>query len=168
MTSNNIIINKKIIIIIVHNILPWTSLWAKRVGSSIVVSKKFPLSMVHLHNVETGQFRQCNLSPSLFFEWSKSEKVVTQATNRPREETGNPVIVVNTPDETATTLKTNNTSYNTPQKEKITFKLNYLNNKKARYESHGTFITRCQKKDIISDGLKVYLEPSIGNHSENF
>ena len=70
--------------------------------------------------------------------------------------------------ETATTLKTNNTSYNTPQKEKITFKLNYLNNKKARYESHGTFITRCQKKDIISDGLKVYLEPSIGNHSENF
>ena len=56
---------------------------------------------------------------------------MTQATNRPREETGNPVIVVNTPDETATTLKTNNTSYNTPQKEKITFKLNYLNNKKA-------------------------------------
>ena len=94
-----------------------------------------------------GNVRQCNLSPFLFFERSKSEKVMTLATNRPREETDNPVIVVNTLDETATTPKTNNKSYNTPQKEKITFKLNYLNNKKARYESHGTFITRCQKQD---------------------
>ena len=31
----------------------------------------------------------------------KSEKVVTQATKRPREDTDNPVIVVNTPDEIA-------------------------------------------------------------------
>ena len=141
MTSNNIIINKKIIIIIVHNILPWRSLWAKRVVRS------FPSPWFTYIMSKQGNVRQCNLSPSLFFKRSKSEKVVTQATNRPREETDNPIIVVNTPDETAATPKTNNTSYNTPQKEKITFKLNYLNNKKARYESHDTFITRCQKKD---------------------
>ena len=32
---------------------------------------------------------------------------MTQATKRPREEIDNPVIVVNTPDETATTSKAN-------------------------------------------------------------
>ena len=119
-------------------------------NASVVQSflvRSFPSPWFTYIMSKQGNVRQCNLSPSLFFEWSKSEKVVTLATNRPREETDNPVIVVSTPDETATTTKTNDKSYNTPQNEKITFKLNYLNNKKARYESHGTFITRCQKQD---------------------
>ena len=93
---------------------------------------------------------------------------MTQATKRQREEIDNPVIVVNTPDEIVKTFKANNISYNTHQKEKAAFKLNYLNDKKARHESHYEFITRCQKEKIIPDGLKVYLEPSIGNHSEQF
>ena len=58
---------------------------------------------------------------------------MTQATKRPREENDNPVIVVNTPDETATTSKANNIPYNTHLKEKVAFKLNYLSDKKARY-----------------------------------
>ena len=57
---------------------------------------------------------------------------MTQATKRPREDTDNPVIVVNTPDEIATSSKANNISYNTHQKEKVAFKLNYLNNKKSK------------------------------------
>ena len=74
-----------------------------------------------------GNVRQCNSSTSLFFKQNKSEKVVTQATKRPREEIDNPVIVVNTPDETATTSKANNISYSTQQKEKVAFILNCLN-----------------------------------------
>ena len=62
----------------------------------------------------------------------KSKKVVTQATKRPREDIDNPVIVVNTPDETAISSKANNISYNTHQKEKVAFNLNYLNNKKKQ------------------------------------
>ena len=49
MTSNNIIINKKIIITIAHNILPWRSLRAKRDGSSFAFTNKFPLSIVQLY-----------------------------------------------------------------------------------------------------------------------
>ena len=114
-----------------------------------------------------GNVKHCNSSTSLFFERSKSEKIVTQATKKQKEEIDNPVIVVNTPDEIVTTSKANNISYNTHQKEKVAFKLNYLNDKKARHESHYEFITRCcQKEKIIPGGLN--LERSIGNHSEEF
>ena len=58
---------------------------------------------------------------------------MTQATKRPREKNDNPVIVGNTPDETATTSKANNIPYNTHLKEKVAFKLNYLSDKKERY-----------------------------------
>ena len=80
----------------------------------------------------------------------------------------NLIIDVNTPNETATTSKANNISYNTHQKEKVAFKLSFSNDKKARCESHYAFLTRCQKENIIPDSLKVYLEPSISNHSEEF
>ena len=76
--------------------------------------------------------RQCNSSTFLFFERSKSENVVAQATKRQREEIGNPVIEVKAPDKTATTSKANIISYNICQKEKVAFELNYLNDKKAR------------------------------------
>ena len=112
--------------------------------------------------------RHYNSSTSLFFERSKSEKVLTQATKRSSEETDNPVTVANTSEKTTTTSKANSISYYTQQKGKGSFKLNYLNEKKARYESHYEFITRCQKEKVIPDGLKVYLERSSGNHSERF
>ena len=54
------------------------------------------------------------------------------------------------------------------KRKKVAFELDYLNDKKARYESHYQFITRCQREKIVPDGLKVYLEPSISNHSEEF
>ena len=75
------------------------------------------------------------LNPSL--------NLVTQATKIPREKIDNSVIVVNTPDETVTTSKASNVSYNTHLKEKLAFKLNYLDDEKARSESHYAFITRC-------------------------
>ena len=77
-----------------------------------------------------GDGRHCNSSTSLFFERSKSEKVVTQATKKSREETDNPVTFVNTSDKTATTSKANSISYYTQQNEKLAFKRSYLNDKK--------------------------------------
>ena len=52
-----------------------------------------------------------------------------------------------------------------PEKKR---KLSDLNDKKGRCESHYAFVTRLQKEKIIPDGLKVYLESSVGNHSEEF
>ena len=77
-----------------------------------------------------GDGRHCNSSTSLFFERSKSEKVVTQATKKSREETDNPVTFVSTSDKTATTSKANSISYYTQQNEKLAFKRSYLNDKK--------------------------------------
>ena len=42
MTSNNVILNRKTTITIVHNILPWRSLRVKRVGSLTVLLTNFP------------------------------------------------------------------------------------------------------------------------------
>ena len=91
-----------------------------------------------------------------------------QASKRQREETENPVTVVNTPEETAVTPKEKAISYNNRQKEKVAFKLNYLNDKRVRYKSYYSFISCRQRKAIVPGGLKVYLEPSIDNHNEEF
>ena len=94
---------------------------------------------------------------------------MTQANKRQREETDNPVILsIRQTKQLKRRSKTNNISYNTHQKEKVNFKLNYLNDEKAKHEAHYEFITRCQKEKIIPDGLKVYLESSIGNNSGEF
>ena len=53
-------------------------------------------------------------------------------------------------------------------KEKITLKLNSLNDRKARYESHKTFLSKCYRDKIIPHGLSIYVEPSFGNQDEAF
>ena len=53
-------------------------------------------------------------------------------------------------------------------KEKIALKLNSLNDKKARYESHNTFLSKCYRDKIIPHGLSIYMEPSIGSQDEAF
>ena len=53
-------------------------------------------------------------------------------------------------------------------KEKIVLKLNSLNDKKARYESHKAFLSKCYRDKITPHGLSIYVEPSIGNQDEVF
>ena len=53
-------------------------------------------------------------------------------------------------------------------KEKIALKVNSFTGKKARYESHKTFLSKCHRDKIIPHGLSVYVEPSIGNQGEAF
>ena len=79
------------------------------------------------------------------------------------------VLVVNT--ETSSSLSQETLQIATSDfrcKEKIALKLNNLNDKKSRYESHKTFLSKCHRDKIIPHGLSVYVEPSIGNQDEAF
>ena len=40
--------------------------------------------------------------------------------------------------------------------------------KKARFESHKAFLTKCLQEDLVPNGLSVYVEPSIGNQDDEF
>ena len=47
-------------------------------------------------------------------------------------------------------------------------KLDRLHDKKERYQSHQVFLQKCLDENIIPKGLRLELEPSIGNHDEDF
>ena len=47
-------------------------------------------------------------------------------------------------------------------------KLDRLYDKQARFESHQQFLERCLQATVIPKGLQIELEPSIGNHDEEF
>ena len=47
-------------------------------------------------------------------------------------------------------------------------KLNRLKEKNARYQSHREFLSQCIESKLIPKGLKLELEPTIGNHDQEF
>ena len=47
-------------------------------------------------------------------------------------------------------------------------KLNRLKDKNARYQSHREFLSQCIESKLIPKGLKLELEPTIGNHDQEF
>ena len=49
----------------------------------------------------------------------------------------------------------------------MSFKLNRLRDKAGRYESQ-CIIEKCITENVIPNGLKLELEPTIGNHNEEF
>ena len=53
-------------------------------------------------------------------------------------------------------------------KERLAFKLDKLHDKVGRYESHAAFLKKCLDNDITPNGLRVYVEPSIGNRDDEF
>ena len=53
-------------------------------------------------------------------------------------------------------------------KEQVALKLNRLKDKVTRYESHKDFLTRCIAEKLIPKGLKIELEPTIENFSQEF
>ena len=46
--------------------------------------------------------------------------------------------------------------------------LDRLYDKQARFESHKQFLQRCLQAAVTPRGLRIELEPSIGNHDETF
>ena len=53
-------------------------------------------------------------------------------------------------------------------RDQLAFKLYKYEDKITRYESHKEFLSRCVKEKVIPRGLKVEVEPTIGNHDEEF
>ena len=53
-------------------------------------------------------------------------------------------------------------------KLKLAFRIDNLRNKTERYESHTAFLKKCLENNIIPNGLKCYVEPSIGNKDDTF
>ena len=43
-----------------------------------------------------------------------------------------------------------------------------MKDKQARFVSHKQFLTRCVAEKLVPKGLKVGLEPTIGNHDQEF
>ena len=61
-----------------------------------------------------------------------------------------------------------NPNYNPKEKEYLAIKLDRLNDKKGRFESHENYLSKCLTNNLIPNGLKVYVEPSIGNRDDAF
>ena len=53
-------------------------------------------------------------------------------------------------------------------KDQQAIKLNRLKDKNARYQSHREFLLQCIEPKLIPKGLKLELEPTIGNHNHEF
>ena len=47
-------------------------------------------------------------------------------------------------------------------------RLDRLRDKAGRHESHKSFLEKCITENVIPNGLKLELEPTIGNHDEEF
>ena len=54
------------------------------------------------------------------------------------------------------------------EKLKLAFKIDNLKDKLSRYESHVMFLRKCLENNVTPNGLRVYVEPSIGNRDEDF
>ena len=73
------------------------------------------------------------------------------------------------PEATNTTHRASFSAYEqleTP--DKIAIKLDRLNDKRIRFESHLLFTKKCQEENLIPNSLNPNLEASIGNHDEEY
>ena len=52
--------------------------------------------------------------------------------------------------------------------ERLGQKPNRLKNKAARYESHKQFLEKCIQDKLIPEGLRLQMEPTIGNYDYEF
>ena len=52
--------------------------------------------------------------------------------------------------------------------KKLSFRLDRFNNKKIRFLSHKEFLEKCFHDKLTPNGLKINLEPTIGNQNEEF
>ena len=54
------------------------------------------------------------------------------------------------------------------ERENLVYRLDRCNDKKCRYLSHKSFLTKCLANNLTPNGLRVYVEPSIGNRNDEF
>ena len=59
-------------------------------------------------------------------------------------------------------------THNRKSNNYLAIKLNRLKDKQVRFESHKEFLSRCITDGLVPKGLELMLEPTIGNHDQNF
>ena len=103
---------------------------------------------------------------------------ITNAFNkRRRVDTNEENIAVTTPtlqlndgplESESTITVLDNPNYNPRNTETLAKKLDRLYDKKARFESHENYLSKCLTNNLIPNGLRVFVEPSIGNRDDAF
>ena len=101
-------------------------------------------------------------------------KTSSRPSKRPREDLENaPRIIINSPSKNGINNQSQEQQliisgiYN-KKAEYLPFKLDSLRDKAGRYESNKLFLEKCITKNVIPNGLKLELEPTIGNYDEEF
>ena len=123
--------------------------------------------------MSTGDTRRSQ-SPIFFNNKSKQGEEISNRTSKRKREEQTPTILAE--QSSACTLVTEDANHMTPSlhqtaatnknKEQIAIKLNRLKGKD--FESHKDFLTRCIAEKLIPKGLKLELEPTIGNFDQEF
>jgi len=116
-------------------------------------------------------------SASFFNSAKKNEDTINQRPHkRLREQDSIPTMLVEKPS-TSTLIDEPqgiDFSYLTPQRRSNNnktynaVKLNRLQDKASRYNSHKEFLSQCIQNKLIPNGLKMEMEPTIGNHDQDF
>ena len=70
--------------------------------------------------------------------------------------------------ESTETIVPNRQTTNNNRNDALATKLDRLHDKNERFKSHKEFLTKCMEGNVIPRGLRLELEPSIGNHDEEF
>ena len=102
-----------------------------------------------------------------------SKQISQPPSKRQREESENPVILANQASTARLVEETISEEINFPvyqcpekgKKEQLALKLDGLKGKNARYESHEEFLLQCIQAGLILKGLKLELDPTIGNQN---
>ena len=68
-------------------------------------------------------------------------------------------------DSTQTTITNQQATHNN-RNDSLATKLDRLYDKNERYKSHKEFLTKCIDGNVIPRGLRLELEPLIGNHGK--
>ena len=127
---------------------------------------------------KTGDTRRSHSATFFTSSRKQGEDSNPKPNKRFREEETNPSILVSgastdTLIEEPTSINTSYLQPSTPthtyiNKEQVAVKLNRLKDKSARYESHKEFLSNCIQSKLIPKGLKLELEPTIGNYDQEF
>ena len=117
-------------------------------------------------------------APNLPEETKKTQvdffKTSSRPSKRPREDLENaPRIIINSPSKNGMNNQSQEQqiiisgNYN-KKAEYLALKLDRLRDKAGRYESQKSFLEKCIAENVIPNGLKLELQPTIGNHDEEF
>ena len=124
-----------------------------------------------------GRAKKCNSTPDLFqteetASSSSSTATITSDTTTISSVEETSFVLEDSNDEVIHTPETSRRRSRITKKdfnmEKQALHLNFLSNKAARYESHISFLMKCMEEKLIPEALKYSIEPSIGNHDEEF